>query len=795
MGDEFSDTSTDTSADMGSDMSSDIDSDVATDMDTDFYSGIDEGLDTDVDADMDSDFDADDGIDMDSDFDSDVDTDMDSDFDSDDGLDMDSDFDSDVDTDMDSDFDSDMDSDIDADDGLDIEEDEALDTDANVDEDVDADLDEDEDMAPEPTNHEAEHTEMDEQDEEQDEEVKDIQDDEQEQDEDVKDMQDDEQEQDEEVKDVQDDEQEQDEEVKDVQEEEEEKNEDTQDMQDDEHEQDEEVKDMQDDEQEQDEEVKDVQDDEQEQDEDVKDVQEEEEEKNEDTQDMQEDEQDQKKNANDVQEEQNIDEESLVNEYQQNNFSEIRDSGSDTDAFFNFRKRKEVEDQPLVDTDEIEKRHEIEKKEFGQGLKDSVKPPDEVVYREDDGENKKMDHGQRERGGLYGNDPRHDYDEDADKDNMNDQLKGNEISKEEQINATNFETDMKEMSQIRNLDTIEQIKEDNTELYMQSCDAINDLERDPDRKEELNLTKSVYGQEMQKKSDKIQDLINSKQAEIGEIPKENMNEEQYKKYEQYQKDIEALQREQEFCQDQANKLLQNVDVKTKFVGVNGMDFSEMDSKFIREQGKEVEHFKGTCGECSIANAIRALGGDMTEKEVVDYARKNNLCVDMGDIDYNEISEKTLTKLEGSNGGTSIADRRKILNGLGYNCETRYDQTLQDVQKQLEQNKSAILNLDARVLDKHYGNVATIEASNHIAPVEVPIDEAGNIIEKYRGTNHAVTVKGIQVNENGEPTGIWVHDTGRNSSMGRSCLITAEEFNKIVSTSKQSVQYISARKNI
>ncbi len=735
MGDEFSDTSTDTSADMGSDMSSDIDSDVATDMDTDFYSGIDEGLDTDVDADMDSDFDADDGIDMDSDFDSDVDTDMDSDFDSDDGLDMDSDFDSDVDTDMDSDFDSDMDSDIDADDGLDIEEDEALDTDA----DVDADLDEDEDMAPEPTNHEAEHTEMDEQDEEQDEEVKDIQDDEQEQDEDVKDMQDDEQEQDEEVKDVQDDEQEQDEEVKDVQEEEEEKNEDTQDMQ--------------------------------------------------------EDEQDQKKNANDVQEEQNIDEESLVNEYQQNNFSEIRDSGSDTDAFFNFRKRKEVEDQPLVDTDEIEKRHEIEKKEFGQGLKDSVKPPDEVVYREDDGENKKMDHGQRERGGLYGNDPRHDYDEDADKDNMNDQLKGNEISKEEQINATNFETDMKEMSQIRNLDTIEQIKEDNTELYMQSCDAINDLERDPDRKEELNLTKSVYGQEMQKKSDKIQDLINSKQAEIGEIPKENMNEEQYKKYEQYQKDIEALQREQEFCQDQANKLLQNVDVKTKFVGVNGMDFSEMDSKFIREQGKEVEHFKGTCGECSIANAIRALGGDMTEKEVVDYARKNNLCVDMGDIDYNEISEKTLTKLEGSNGGTSIADRRKILNGLGYNCETRYDQTLQDVQKQLEQNKSAILNLDARVLDKHYGNVATIEASNHIAPVEVPIDEAGNIIEKYRGTNHAVTVKGIQVNENGEPTGIWVHDTGRNSSMGRSCLITAEEFNKIVSTSKQSVQYISARKNI
>ena len=168
---------------------------------------------------------------------------------------------------------------------------------------------------------------------------------------------------------------------------------------------------------------------------------------------------------------------------------------------------------------------------------------------------------------------------------------------------------------------------------------------------------------------------------------------------------------------------------------------------------------------------------------------------MGDIDYNKISEKNLIKIEGSNGGTNIADRRKILNGLGYNCETRYDQTLKDVQNQLEQNKSAILNLDSGVLNKHSGNIATLEAANHIAPVEVPIDKEGNIIEKYRGTNHAVTVKGIQVNESGEPIGIWVYDTGGNSSMGRSCLITSEEFNKIVSASRQSVQYISKRKNI
>ena len=137
MGDEFSDTSTDTSSDMGADMGSDMGSDIGTDMSSD----------------------------MGSDFDSD----MDSDFDADDGLDMDSDFDSDVDTDMDSDFDSDMDSDFDADDGLDIEEDEALDTDANVDEDVDADVDED--MAPESTNYEAEHTEMDEQDEDEESDV------------------------------------------------------------------------------------------------------------------------------------------------------------------------------------------------------------------------------------------------------------------------------------------------------------------------------------------------------------------------------------------------------------------------------------------------------------------------------------------------------------------------------------------------------------------------------------------------------------------------------------------------
>ena len=112
----------------------------------------------------------------------------------------------------------------------------------------------------------------------------------------------------------------------------------------------------------------------------------------------------------------------------------------------------------------------------------------------------------------------------------------------------------------------------------------------------------------------------------------------------------------------------------------------------------------------------------------------------------------------------------------------------------------ILDLNGNeVSDEYISKVPTKDGKHFIVYGEDGIykiiDEAGNIIEKYRGTNHAVTVKGIQVNENGEPTGIWVHDTGRNSSMGRSCLITAEEFNKIVSTSKQSVQYISARKNI
>ena len=460
----------------------------------------------------------------------------------------------------------------------------------------------------------------------------------------------------------------------------------------------------------------------------------------------------------------------------------------------------EKENPDNADISLDENKDDLGREEFLSGLRQQVKDPNDIDYNETEKETPKMDHGQRERGGLYGDDPRYDFDSDDigektinDSDNQDDTI---EMNNEKNGNYDVVEqngTEFNEVPETPEVD-ISKLKDDNMDLYMQSTDATYSLDGLSDRADELDVTKKMYGDEFQRKANEIDNYINQKQSKLQEMQKlGDMNDEQKQLYEQYQNDIDSLQQERNFCQERADDLLKDVKTDSTFVGVNNKPYSELSSQFIKEQGKDVEHFSGTCTECSMANGIRSINGEMTEGEVIDYARKNNLCADAGNIDYEHKTPNNLREIEGNNGATAINQRKQILNGLGYNCETRYDESLENIQSQLGEGKGAIINLDSRVLNKNNGTTEYIDEPNHSGPVKVTKDERGEYLDKYSGTDHAVTIMGLQNGSDGKPIGMWVHDTGNASSMGKGCYISKEEYKKIASSPDCAVQYISKRK--
>ena len=181
---------------------------------------------------------------------------------------------------------------------------------------------------------------------------------------------------------------------------------------------------------------------------------------------------------------------------------------------------------------------------------------------------------------------------------------------------------------------------------------------------------------------------------------------------------------------------------------------ELSSKMIQKQGNAIALFHGTCGLCSIANATNNIGAKLTEKKLVKVAVSHNWCT--YDSDPSE------------NGGTSGDDRKSILQYLGYNCESIKNQSLEEIYNNLKNGKEAIISIHSDVLETHL-------SCKQKQPTR---------------TNHVVTIIDVEIDENGKPIGLWIHDTGIHSDMGNLFFCNANDYEFWKNTPNSFVQYIS-----
>ena len=208
--------------------------------------------------------------------------------------------------------------------------------------------------------------------------------------------------------------------------------------------------------------------------------------------------------------------------------------------------------------------------------------------------------------------------------------------------------------------------------------------------------------------------------------------------------------------------------RTFYIGVGGKNFTDIHRNMIQEQGNAVPDFRGTCGDCSAANTMNALGDTKTEAEVVQRARDLKACTDIPVPDF--LPEQIKNRIRSKNGGTSVAERSKILDSFGYDCDNRQGQSLNDIANQLENGKGAIINVDHRVLDKR----------NDIS------------LLNPKGTDHALTITGIEKDASGNPIGLWIHNTGVHNDMGNAFYCNANDYEIWKNTPNCTVQYVTKR---
>ena len=474
-------------------------------------------------------------------------------------------------------------------------------------------------------------------------------------------------------------------------------------------------------------------------------------------------------------ENENLSAKKIVNTEMENT-DDVTENGLFKDKIGGFFKREKAEDMAINVSDDKQDNTENYHNDFINELKknnDTEPKLSDATYKSNP---QKMDHGQIEKEievpeGIM---------EKANSDisEINNQDNGKDI--EAIVNEKNYESELSEKTDMKNIE--DSYKEYNS-LSNRVSQAVEGIQGHDFEKEENDPVKTRYGTEMLKKAeeqgkeiDRLDDKMNKLHEKIinakdsTELPQEEKN----KMISNWQKEFNKCLNERNErinllneYEKSGNDLLKDVKEKTDFVGVGKRDFLEMDESLIQDQGKAVKGFGGTCGCCSTANSMNLLGEKISEKEVVEYARANGLCLDTEIRD--DYSEKLKDKIERDNGGTTWEQREEILNHFGYDCKTVRNQNIDDIYEQIKDNKSVILSINDVALKK-------------------------DNTELLKRRNHCVTVKGIEIGTDGKPKGLWVHDTsGGTSRMGRSAYISAGEFRVMSIQSDQAVQYVSPKK--
>ena len=133
-------------------------------------------------------------------------------------------------------------------------------------------------------------------------------------------------------------------------------------------------------------------------------------------------------------------------------------------------------------------------------------------------------------------------------------------------------------------------------------------------------------------------------------------------------------------------------------------------------GEGVEGFRGTCGLVSCENILRMAGVQITESEIVTYAKSHrrglrHLC--------------TVDKEPNSNGGTYAKDRQAILSHFGIESKVEYSTDLEKIANYVSEGRGVIASVDAYAL--WYGSPSSVPAWHAITVTSVERDTYTNEI--------------------------------------------------------------------
>ncbi len=287
---------------------------------------------------------------------------------------------------------------------------------------------------------------------------------------------------------------------------------------------------------------------------------------------------------------------------------------------------------------------------------------------------------------------------------------------------------------------------------------------------------SLYGllKEKQERRTELWGEISRLHSQQGDIGLSESLEQVNAEYIALNNEIESIKSKADYAATHSDILSRGLDSqqRTTYVGVRGKTFTDIHSGMIQKQGMTVKDFEGTCGLCSCSNAMWVFGDKKTEFELVDRAvnmKPSPACYYKEIPDY--LPESSKAKIRGCNGGTSVESRARILNSFGYDCKNTTDQSLSDICKQVEIGNAAIINVNHKVLNK---------------------DKKVSIMMGYSGTDHALTITGIEKDRNGNPVGLWIHDTGVCSNMGNAFYCNAKDYEVWRKTRGCAVQYVSKK---
>lgn len=135
-------------------------------------------------------------------------------------------------------------------------------------------------------------------------------------------------------------------------------------------------------------------------------------------------------------------------------------------------------------------------------------------------------------------------------------------------------------------------------------------------------------------------------------------------------------------------------------------------------GEGVEGFEGTCGLVSCENVLRMAGVDVTEAEIVQYARTHRASI------FSSRNLCTTNSEPSENGGTYPQDRQAILRHYGIESDCRHVNAEQ-LAEYVESGRGVIASIDANIL--WYGQNFADPARHAITVTSVARDAHTNEI--------------------------------------------------------------------